>query len=156
MARRSARETARGVAELLRTLDASLDKLDETAAAAFGIGRTDLRAMEVVSRVGSPTAGQLARELAVTTGAVTGVVDRLARVGYVERKPHGSDRRRVVVQLTLKGRERERRFFEPVLKGTLGVLGRYTAAERGLIADFLRGIAAVTETAARRKVTRQD
>lgn len=142
-------QSPREVAELLRVLDASLDLLDEAAAASFGISRTDLRAMELVSRLGSPTAGQLARELGVTTGAVTGVVDRLERVGYVERKAHRSDRRSVVVQLTPKGRDHERRAFEPVLRKTLRLLGGYTSTERSLIARFLRRIAEITDDASR-------
>ncbi|HYK98866.1 MAG TPA: MarR family transcriptional regulator [Candidatus Acidoferrales bacterium] len=131
-------------------MDASLDRLDETAAAAFGIGRTDLRAMELVSRLGTPTAGRLAGELGITTGAVTGVVDRLERAGYVERTTDASDRRKVVVRLTAKGRQREGRMFDPVLADTLRVVGGYSGAERALIADFLRRIAGITERAARR------
>ena len=154
MARRISGESPRAVAELLRILDASLDLLDETTAASFGISRTDLRAMELVSRLGDPTAGQLARELGLTTGAVTGVIDRLEAAGYVERKAHTSDRRSIVARLTAKGRQRERRAFEPVLRKTLALLGTYTTAERGLIADFLRRIAGITETGSRRTVSR--
>ena len=133
--RRPRTESARTVADLLRTLNASLDQLDESASAAFGIGRTDLRAMELVSRLGTPTAGRLADELGVTTGAVTGVVDRLERAGYAERAADASDRRRVVVRLTAKGRQREHRMFDPVLAETLRVVGGYTGGERALIAE---------------------
>ena len=51
------------VAAELRALDASLDFLDEGVAESFGIKRSDLRAIEVVSRRGRLTAGQLAEEL---------------------------------------------------------------------------------------------
>ena len=41
------------------------------------------------------TAGDLASRLHVTTGAMTGIVNRLERAGYVTRRPDPADRRRV-------------------------------------------------------------
>jgi DNA-binding MarR family transcriptional regulator len=43
------------------------------------------------------TAGQLAKRLSLTTGAVTSVIDRLARQDLVTRQPHARDRRKVIV-----------------------------------------------------------
>jgi hypothetical protein len=43
------------------------------------------------------TAGALAAHTGLTTGAITGVVDRLARAGYVRREPNRRDRRSVIV-----------------------------------------------------------
>ncbi len=40
----------------------------------------------------------------VTTATLTGILDTLARHGYVERQPHPTDRRRVLIQLTPTGR----------------------------------------------------
>lgn len=62
--------------------------------------------------------------------------------------------RHQLVQLTAKGRQRERHAFEPVLRKTLALLAIYTSAERGVIADFLRRIAAITERQSRWAVSR--
>ena len=47
--------------------------------------------------------GVLARSLHVRMPTATGIVDRLARAGFVRRLPHPTDRRQVVVELTAKG-----------------------------------------------------
>ena len=50
------------------------------------------------------TPGELTRELLVTAGNVTGIVDRLVRLGLAERRPVLEDRRAVRVLLTSRGR----------------------------------------------------
>jgi DNA-binding MarR family transcriptional regulator len=50
------------------------------------------------------TSRELTRELLVTAGNVTGLVDRLARMGLVERRPVPEDRRAVRIVLTARGR----------------------------------------------------
>jgi hypothetical protein len=58
---------------------------------------------ELVSRQGRATAGQLAEQLRLTTGAVTGLIDRMEAAGYFRRNGDLTDRRTVVIQLTPKG-----------------------------------------------------
>ncbi len=43
------------------------------------------------------TAGQIAKRLSLTTGAVTNVIDRLERQDFVRRMPDAKDRRKVIV-----------------------------------------------------------
>src|SRR5262245_28404469 len=70
---------------------------EDALAEKLGLNVTDLRALELV--IGSPglTAGGLAEESGLTTGAITGVVDRLERAGYLERRPDPADRRSVTL-----------------------------------------------------------
>lgn len=137
------------VAAELRALDASLDLLDEGVARSFGIRRGDLRAMELVSRGGRLTAGQLADGLSVTTGAVTGLIDRMERMGYFRREDDPKDRRKVVVLLTPKAKARERRAFERLGRDTERMLSSYRADELALIADFLRRVRAIVDQVGR-------
>jgi DNA-binding MarR family transcriptional regulator len=51
------------------------------------------------------TPGELTRELLVTAGNVTGIVDRLVRLGLAQRQPVPEDRRAVRVRLTPRGRQ---------------------------------------------------
>jgi DNA-binding MarR family transcriptional regulator len=51
------------------------------------------------------TPGELTRELLVTAGNVTGIVDRLVLLGLAERRPVPQDRRTVRVVLTPRGRQ---------------------------------------------------
>jgi DNA-binding MarR family transcriptional regulator len=54
---------------------------------------------------GACTMTDLKQELEVTTGAVTGLVDRLERLGLVTRVPSQADRRVTLLELTPAGRE---------------------------------------------------
>ena len=46
----------------------------------------------------------LGQKLRITSATMTGILDRLEKLGLIERKPHPSDRRAVLVCLTTKGR----------------------------------------------------
>ncbi|TWV37734.1 MarR family transcriptional regulator [Streptomyces misionensis] len=65
----------------------------------LGLTVTDLVCFTFVRRAGEDllTAGDLAARAHVTTGAVTGILNRLERAGYVTRRPDPRDRRRVRV-----------------------------------------------------------
>jgi len=76
------------------------DIMDETYVTLLGINRTDGRCLDIVQRLGRITAGELARHSGLTTGAVTAVIDRLERAGYLRRVRDTADRRKVFLQLT--------------------------------------------------------
>lgn len=73
---------------------------------------------------------ELARELGITMGAATSIVDRLIKAGLVNRERSTEDRRLVLVSLSKKGR----RMMEEVRKIALGLitklLSRLSAKER--------------------------
>ena len=64
----------------------------------MGLSVTDARARSVLARFGAMTAGQLAAHLHLTTGAVTGLIDRLEAGNWVRRVADPADRRRVTVE----------------------------------------------------------
>jgi MarR family transcriptional regulator, organic hydroperoxide resistance regulator len=64
-----------------------------------GLHVTDLRCLNLLAQSGPLTAGELGHQLGLgTTGAVTRMVDRLERAGYLRRQPDPRDRRRVIIQ----------------------------------------------------------
>src|SRR5687768_15114142 len=65
----------------------------------LGIGVTDLKCYSIVRQMGPITAGVLAEQVRLTTGAITGVIDRLEQAELVRRVRDPHDRRRVVVEL---------------------------------------------------------
>lgn len=71
----------------------------QAAAAKYGLGITDMKALSVLFREGPMTAGHIAQRLSLTTGAVTSVIDRLERRGVVRRTPDPKDRRKVIVTI---------------------------------------------------------
>ena len=62
-----------------------------------GLGASDGQFMTLLNIHGPLTPGELARHTGMTTGTVTGVLDRLERAGLVARTRDTADRRRVVV-----------------------------------------------------------
>src|SRR5512132_671107 len=84
--------------DAIRASQRATDLVDETAANYLGINRTDARALDVIEQYGPITAGRLAEELRLSTGAVTTLVDRLERAGYARRLRDPGDRRRVLVE----------------------------------------------------------
>jgi DNA-binding MarR family transcriptional regulator len=84
-------------------------------AAKLGIGATDLDCLLLLHDLGPASAGQLADVLGLTTGAITGVVDRLAAAGFVVREADPADRRRVIIQPVAEQARRVDESLEPLL-----------------------------------------
>jgi DNA-binding MarR family transcriptional regulator len=115
------------------------DAFDNLAAERLGVNRTDLHCLNTIENRGGLTAGELAEEVGLTTGAVTGVVDRLERVGFGRRVPDPDDRRRVKVEVTPKFYSRAEKIWGPLRADWEAALsGRYTAEQLERIAEFLR------------------
>src|ERR1700739_1021801 len=91
----------RGI-DLVRRNQVLTQMLDEQAAVYLGINTTDGRALDVIDQAGRITAGDLARELRLSPGAVTTIVDRLEKAGYARRIKDADDRRRVLIEVTTK------------------------------------------------------
>ncbi len=86
------------------------------------------------------TPGGLTRELLVTAGNVTGIVERLARQGLVERRPVPEDRRTVRVRLTPRGRRLMVRAIPRHRREVASVLRRVGPAELSRLRDLLGGV----------------
>jgi DNA-binding MarR family transcriptional regulator len=87
-----------GAGELLgRELSTAVVAFHEAIAARLGMTAAEWRCLGVLGQHGPSTAGRLAELSGFTTGAITGIVDRLEKSGYVRREPNPRDRRSVVV-----------------------------------------------------------
>jgi DNA-binding MarR family transcriptional regulator len=98
------------------------DQMRAALARRAGMAESDLDALEHLEAAGPLTQRQLGQRLALTSGAITMLVDRLERGGWVQRRPHPSDRRYTLLELTAQA-ERD----EPA------GLARYHAAIRSLV-----------------------
>lgn len=70
------------------------------AAARSGMTVTDIQVIDILDSTGPMTAGQLADLTGLTTGAITGMLNRLEEAGIVHRERDPDDGRRVIVRLT--------------------------------------------------------
>ena len=112
---------------------------DNLAAQRLGVNETDLRSLNIIENSGGLTAGELAVEAGLTTGAVTGVIDRLERAGFARRVSDPEDRRRVKLEVTPKFYSRADKIWGPMAADWSTTLGsRFTADELECLIEFLR------------------
>ena len=78
----------------------------EAAAERLGLNVTDLRCLAMAHAEPGMTASRLAELSGLTSGAITGVLDRLERANLVRREADPADRRRTLVR-GVPGREQE-------------------------------------------------
>ncbi|WP_371614444.1 MarR family winged helix-turn-helix transcriptional regulator [Streptomyces sp. NBC_00454] len=113
----------------------------------LGLNVTDLTCLGHILGAGdSPLgAGDLAELTNLTTGAVTGVLNRLERAGYANRQPDPTDRRRVRVVADPAAAARVFAVYEPFYARLGAVFAEYSPDEIAVIADwFGRATAEVT------------
>jgi DNA-binding MarR family transcriptional regulator len=112
---------------------------DNLAARRLGVNENDLHCLNIIENSGGLTAGELAAEAGLTTGAVTGVIDRLERVGFARRVADPGDRRRVKLEVTPKFYARAEVIWAPLKADWEAALsGRFTAEELERVIEFLR------------------
>ena len=138
MQRQSKKDLVHDVIGRYRAAASADAALDARAAERLGISATDLQCLTIVEQGGGVTAGQLATESGLTTGAVTSVVDRLERAGYARRARDQNDRRKVNVEVTPEFYARAEEVWGPVASDWERELGaRFSAEELATIAEFL-------------------
>ena len=104
----------------------------------LGLNITDHKCLDYILQKNGVTAGEIARVTGPTTGAVTGVIDRLVRAGFVQRQADPGDRRKVIV-VPLPGRLPEIcRLFEGLGHNMGRMMSRYSARESAVIIDFMK------------------
>ncbi len=113
-------------------------------AARAGMTVTDLQVLDLLESAGPSTAGRLADLTGLTTGAITGMLNRLEEAGHVRRERDPSDGRRVIVR-PAPGQ---------ASAGRLAALGRawddlalgLDAAETAVVLAFLKRCNALAQT----------
>jgi DNA-binding MarR family transcriptional regulator len=81
----------------LRRFTRSTLMLQHVIAGSIGLQATEAECIDYLQEMGPSTAGALAKVTRLTTGAVTNLIDRLEKAGFVKRGPDPTDRRKVIV-----------------------------------------------------------
>lgn len=104
----------------------------------LGLSPTDLICFAYVLQAGDApvTAGDLAARAHVTTGAVTGIVNRLERGGFVTRRPDPADKRRVRVVAVPEAAQRVRAVYEPYYALLARLFATYSPQEVAVLNDW--------------------
>lgn len=126
---------------MLRRLTVELDAVGRRFAGLHGLGRTDVRALVAImdaARAGRPmTAGALGSAVELSSASVTALVDRLERVGHVERVRDEHDRRTVHVGLTPEGSAKLDQVFAAVMAADEEMLAPLTPRDRASLERIL-------------------
>lgn len=114
---------------------------DDALAARLGLNPTDLRCLEAVIAEPGLTPGRLADLAGLTSGAITGVLDRLERAGFVARHPDPADRRRFTVEPVAARCAEVSAAIAPLDAAIVAALGPYAEDQRAAIGGFLQASA---------------
>jgi DNA-binding MarR family transcriptional regulator len=133
-------------AELLRALEyeartasAQSVMLSQAIADRVGLHPTDLECMDFLNLKGAMPAGRLADYTGLTTGAITGVIDRLEAAGYARREKDPRDRRRVIVALQAEKTLAEvGPSYEQLGREYAALLDEYSDTDLALLLDYTR------------------
>ncbi|NEE01634.1 MarR family winged helix-turn-helix transcriptional regulator [Phytoactinopolyspora halotolerans] len=141
---------AASLLETFRALHASHDALLEKVAQRYGIGRNDLRCLEILQRHGEMRPQQLAVLSGLSPAAITKVADRLIRAGFVTRSPSPTDRRGQVIGISDGHRELRAEIWDRIHADAVTVLASLGADDAGRLADVLERLIEVNRSHTRR------
>jgi DNA-binding MarR family transcriptional regulator len=108
----------------------------QTVANRVGLSNSDMECLDFLILEGRVTAGRLAEVTGLTTGAITGVVDRLEQAGLVRRERDDHDRRKVFIAAVPENTAKIGKFYEHLQRAMLKVWDSYSDAELRLLLRF--------------------
>lgn len=101
----------------------------------FSLAQT--HTIEVLGSHGAMRMKELASRLGITTGTLTVQVDKLVNAGFIERRPHQSDRRSILVDLTDTGQRFYREHDDLHLTLTQDITANLDENERAILLKCL-------------------
>lgn len=108
----------------------------QRAAELMGVNVTDNKAVSALMQEGPMTAGELATRLSLTTGAVTNLIDRLEKAGYIKRMPDAHDRRKVILILVPEKLKESSKIYDSVGKAFNELLSGYTIEQLEFLIEY--------------------
>src|SRR5215470_3991220 len=141
--------------EVGRTLSTHTVMLHAAVAERLGLNITDHKALDFACRGGGTvTAGELAELTGLTTGAITGVIDRLEKAGFARRERDPNDRRRIILRPTARAQEIGK-LFESLARSMTKLCSQYTDRDLALMIDFFDRITTLVQEETRKLRTAQ-
>jgi DNA-binding MarR family transcriptional regulator len=112
---------------------------NHAVSAKVGLGSSDSQFMTLLQTYGPLTPRQLAERTGLTSGTVTGVIDRLESHGFVTRQADPADRRKVVVTPSLEAiQDKLVPLYAEQGERMHGVLATRSVEELRTISEFLK------------------
>lgn len=131
------------VAKAARRLDMALAEMHLEVSREMSMTGGELLTLEHLGMEGPLGPTELAQRLHMRTGAVTALLDRLEEQGRIARRPHPSDRRKIVVQITDHGRDEAMALLHPMVDEVIAMVQALPQKERPVIHRFLDDLSAL-------------
>jgi DNA-binding MarR family transcriptional regulator len=136
------------LSDLVREHSSAVLRHAAATAKRMSLAASELAALEHLQASGAINQKRLGERLSMSPGAITAMIDRLERRGYVERTPNPEDRRSALVNITKAGIEESLRHLWPYIEDMKGVEEGFSEEERAVVARFLRAATQATQRAA--------
>ncbi|EPG73475.1 transcriptional regulator, MarR family [Leptospira fainei serovar Hurstbridge str. BUT 6] len=130
----------------IREMSALSVIISQTVAEKVGINSTDMECGDFLQIYGPMTAGKLAELSGLTTGAITGVIDRLEKANLAKREFDPSDRRKVLVVPSQKRAKEFESYYASLGKSASDALDRYTTDQLNAFLSISRDMIAISQT----------
>lgn len=143
-AKRATTKTRTVVQELVERVGVEIRRMgaqsvlkSQVIAERFGLHTTDLECLDLIYLRGQASAGELAEATGLTSGAMTALIDRLEKAGYVMRQPDATDRRRRYVRIRAEAIEPIKAVYAPMQAEMFKLWSSFSPRDLRVIADFL-------------------
>ena len=117
-----------------RRLGAAAVIFHTRVAESFGLGPTDMKALDLIERSGPLTPSELGERMGFAPASVTAILDRLEAKRFLRRLPHPSDGRRLLVEFDPSAFARLAPMYEGLVTSLEEMLAGYDDTELELIA----------------------
>lgn len=132
---------------IMRWQDAT-QKYDEAVGRIYDLNASECLCLSFLW-TGPQTASAVARQIGLTPAAVTALIDRLEKRGFVRRKADPNDRRKVLVEAAEQALRLTETAYLPLSVEGARMLDKYTDAELETVAAFLSDSLALQERMAK-------
>ncbi len=130
-------EIIEAITKKFREMSTETIMFHQAVADVLGLYITDHKSLDLINHYGAMPAGKLTELTGLTTGAVTGIIDRLEEAGYVRRTDDPKDRRRTIVE-PIRNKKLERKIeviFLPLHERMHKLLSSYSDSELAFLHD---------------------
>jgi DNA-binding MarR family transcriptional regulator len=114
-----------GLMTATRKLTRSSLMLQSAIAEKMNLNPTDAECIDFLMEMGPSTAGDLAKVTRLTTGAITSVIDRLEKAGFVKRESDPEDRRKVIIRFIPKKHKKAKQHYAAMAKDVYKLFSGY-------------------------------
>src|SRR5215204_285778 len=136
------------LSDLVRQHSSAVLRHAAATAKRMDLEASELAALEHLQAAEAINQKRLGERLSMSPGAITAMIDRLERRGYVERIPNPEDRRSALVNITKAGLGESLRHLWPHIEDMKGVEAGFSEEERAVVARFLSAATQATQRAA--------